>query len=161
MTTLRIRQTDKYGVDPKHRRLPTTDTVISPPSKAELKENSERTARMSGLDLGRRWVGDLTEKLDAIQDPKEFADALSAIVGGIAEYGNNLGKSNAEEGPAGALAFRRENLGDEEEQEERQFEGNGATSEREPANDMRRWRNQDQARIESVQEANRKFYERK
>jgi hypothetical protein len=164
-TTLKLRQTGKLGME---RRVPSKDTILSPPTKEELEANVMRTNAMSGLDMGRRWVGDLTEKLNEIQDPNMAADMFSAVVDGIMEYGNELGKSNAEEGTAGALAFRREtppeNLDEEEkgkEEEKREFLSNGATSKREPSNDMKKWRNQDFARIESMQEANAKFWQRK
>jgi hypothetical protein len=95
-----------------HERAPqrvyTKDALLTPPTREELAENQRRTARMSGLELGRIWAGDLREKLDGIRDRAKVADALSSLMGALAEYGNERGKSEPQAGPAGSLAFQGE-----------------------------------------------------
>jgi hypothetical protein len=91
------------------------DTVISPPTPAENAAWSARMATMSGYDGGLLWQGDLqpvgnavVAVVDALRRVKGAArqkDALSQAVVALADFGNDLGNSEADPGPAGALAF--------------------------------------------------------
>jgi hypothetical protein len=133
------------------------DVLLTPPSQAELAENARRIASTAGLDLGKTWVGDLTEKLDAITDRKQLGDALSAMVSGLSEYGTARARGEGKElDGTGTLAFQGDERADDP-------LGHGKPNENDPATKrtgdaMRRWRNQDFARIEGTQEANRRFW---
>jgi hypothetical protein len=93
----------------------TSDTVITPPTPEEDSEWTRRMATMSGYDGGLQWQGDLqpvghavNQVLDALRRVKDHArakDALSQAVCAIANFGNFLETSEADGGPAGALAF--------------------------------------------------------
>ena len=105
-----IRMMGGYG-----QRIRTTDSarrsrdaILSAVTPAESAANAKRVAGLSGLNLGRVWVGDLTEKLDALKaDPTKFADALGAAMTALTDYslGNSLGSTETAPGPSGSLAF--------------------------------------------------------
>ena len=137
----------------------TRDVLLTPPTQAELAENAKRVASMSGLDLGRTWVGDLTEKLDLIKDRKQLGDALVSLVTALADYGTERGRGEgAELDDLGTLAFQ----GDEDPMLEGKGKPNPKDRSRANTGDaMRKWRDQDAKRNREVQEANRKFWDRK
>jgi hypothetical protein len=91
------------------------DTVISPPTPAENAEWSKRMATMSGFNGGTMWQGDLqpvgeavARVADALRRVKGGArqkDALSQAVVALANFGNTLGNSEADLGPADVLSF--------------------------------------------------------
>jgi hypothetical protein len=93
----------------------TRDTVLSTPTPAENAAWSARMATMSGYDGGLLWQGDLqpvgkavAAVVDALRRVKGAArqkDALSQAVVALADFGNDLGNSEADRGPAGTLAF--------------------------------------------------------
>jgi hypothetical protein len=91
---------------------PPTDPPLTPPTDAELAENAKRVATMSGLDLGRTWVGDLTEKLDLIKDRKQLGDTLASLVTALADYGTKCGRATGTElDETGTLAFQGDGAG--------------------------------------------------
>lgn len=93
---------------PRAIRQPAHDTMHAPPTESELEENQRRTAAMSGVDLGMLWLGDIVRKTPAgsIKDRRVLDEAIATAVTGLRGYfGGELGKSTAEAGPAGALAF--------------------------------------------------------
>jgi hypothetical protein len=93
----------------------TSDTVISTVTPEEDAAWSKRMATMSGYDGGLQWRGDMApvgkavaQVADALRRVKGGArqkDALSKAVVAIANFGNTLGNSEAEFGPADALSF--------------------------------------------------------
>lgn len=89
------------------RTLTSRDALLSPPTASETAAWLARMATMSGLDLGRLWVGDLTSKLDAVKsaDPAKFADVVETITDALANYGNGFASSTAVSGPSGSLTF--------------------------------------------------------
>jgi hypothetical protein len=125
------------------------DTVIGTVTPEEDAEWSRRMSTMSGCDLGRRWVGDLTEKLDAVKssDPAKVRDAVATIMSGLADYtvGNDLGTSEASGGPAGALAF---NGG----------LSKAATADNSGGAQLRKWRDRTSNDVASINAANREYY---
>jgi hypothetical protein len=129
------------------------DAILSPPTQSEYAENARRVATMTGLDLGRVWAGDLKPKLDAIRDRKQLGDALSALVSELANYGTERGRQEGSEiDGTGALTFQGDELRGGREEDITGHKTGDA---------MRRWRNEDHARIEATQKANVKFYGRK
>jgi hypothetical protein len=136
------------------RTLTSRDTLLLTPSPSEMAEWSRRMATMSGCDLGRLWVGDLTEKFDAIKatDPAKFADAVTTVMGALADYslGNDLGTSEASSGPAGSLAFHG---GVKPEFSKASVGDSGGAQ-------MRRWRDQTSNVVASLNAKNAAFWEK-
>jgi hypothetical protein len=113
--------TKRYSVRERiPQRVHTTDARsrdvwITPPTAAESAANQRRTGAVAWLNLGLVWQGDLkpvgeavARVIDALRRVKDKArqrDALSAAAVEIANYGNDLGTSEAGRGPAGSLAF--------------------------------------------------------
>jgi hypothetical protein len=93
--------------DPLPGRSRARDMLLTTPTPTEMAAWSARMATMSGCDLGRLWVGDLTSKLDAVKSahPAKFADAVETITDALANYGNGFASSTAVSGPSGSLAF--------------------------------------------------------
>jgi hypothetical protein len=93
----------------------TRDTVISTVTPEEDAEWSKRMATMSGFNGGTMWQGDLkpvgeavarvADALRRVKGSQRQKDALSQAVCAIANFGNDLGNSEADLGPADALAF--------------------------------------------------------
>ncbi len=106
--------------------------------------------------MGRLWVGDLTEKLDAIKaDPRKFADALGTVMGALADYslGNHLGSSEASSGPAGSLAFIGGVKPDPTTSKTSVGDSGGAQ--------LRKWRDQTSTEVNSINAKNREFWGQK
>jgi hypothetical protein len=146
-TVKRFRMTERV-----RQPVYTKDAILSPPSREELAENQRRTAKMSGLDLGKLWIGDLKPKLDAIKgDRAKLADALSSLIVGLGEYGNRIAQGDDPDcksssasgsmrlGGAGSLA----SIGD----------SGGAQ--------LRKWRDQTSNQVNSINAKNREFWDRK
>jgi hypothetical protein len=136
------------------------DAILSPPTQAELAENAKRVATMSGLDLGRVWAGDLTEKLDLIKDRKQLGDTLSALVTTLADYGSERGRGK------GAELDDLNTLKVEGGDEDPTLEGKGKPHPDDPGtartgDAMRKWRDEDAKRNREVQKTNRAFWDKK
>jgi hypothetical protein len=136
----------------------TRDVLLTPPSKAELAENAKRVAIMSGLDLGRTWVGDMLEKFDLITDRKQLGDAISSAVATLADYGTKRGRATGNEvDETGSMVV----LGDEKrggrEEDVTGHEVTGSAS-KQTGDAMRKWRDQDRERIKAMNEANQKAW---
>jgi len=75
----------------EHRERPTRDTILTPPTAAELAANQKRTYEMAGLDLGRTWTGESLAQAvrSAIADlPRENrGDAVRAVRDALEEFG--------------------------------------------------------------------------
>ncbi len=105
--------------------IPTMDELLTPATAAELAANARRVAKVMGLDLGLvsdgnlqmvrtlNALGELKSALDAITSRKTLGDATAGVITGLGNYarersenfGNELGKSRSEAGPAGSIAF--------------------------------------------------------
>lgn len=129
------------------------DTVLSTPTPAEMAEWSRRMATMSGCDLGRLWVGDLTSKLDAIKgDRTKLGDALTTVMDALADYslGNDLSTSEASGGPSGSLAFHG---GVKPEFSKASVGDSGGAQ-------LRKWRDQTSNEVKSINANNAAFWDR-
>lgn len=177
-----IRTTDgkMYTSTGDHQVGRARDTVLSPPTPAENAEWSRRMATMSGYDGGLLWQGDLKPVGDAVAAVTDALrrvkggtnrqkDALSKAVCAIANYGNHLETSEADQGPAGALAFggNDEMNGGREED----VSGHAISSDAKPrfskasvgdsgGAQMRKWRDQTGNEVAAMQRAINEFWAR-
>jgi hypothetical protein len=142
-------------------RVSISDEILNAATEAELAENQRRVIKMTGLDLGKLWVGDLTLKLGLIQDRAKLKDAMKAIKDELTDFGNELGTSKAiGETETGELTFGGENEDEKEDEEKRKDIGNGATTKDwfKGGRQLRRWRDQTGSAIDAMQKANREFW---
>jgi hypothetical protein len=91
-------------------RAHTTDSLLTTPRYAAKpgESNGQRTARMSGTELGRLWIGDLVSKTPSasIRDRASLDEALRTLGVGLASYyGTQFATNEADVGAAGALVF--------------------------------------------------------
>jgi hypothetical protein len=143
------------------QRVRTTDAILSTPTSAELEANQRHTSSTTGLDLGKRWTGDLkpvgeavARVIDALRRVKDRArqkDALSEAVVAIENFGNDLGTSEASSGPAGSLAF---NGGAKPEFSRASVGDSGGAQ-------LRKWRDQTSNEVASINAKNREYYGQK